>query len=214
MADKKRVLVVDDHFEMLDFLRSMLELSSQNYDVLAVPSAEEGLLELRQKDFDLLITDVRLAGMSGFDLVRRLQTFKQSVPVIMITAYSSAQGEREAAELGVHRYFRKPLDTDEVLAAVHTALYGGLVVHADQPEEPREPKPSLPDDVKRRLEALRSDTGAAKLALATIGGQLLLQVGDGQGLNLPRLTTLISDNLDNSFLLASELGGNNPTTIQ
>lgn len=55
MADAKQILVVDDHFEMLEFLRSMLELSNQDCEVLAVPSAEEGLLELRRAQFDLLI---------------------------------------------------------------------------------------------------------------------------------------------------------------
>ncbi|MFQ5435503.1 MAG: hypothetical protein ACE5FD_11560, partial [Anaerolineae bacterium] len=53
MADVKKILVVDDHFEMLELLRSMLESSDQDYEVLAVPSAEEGLLELRRTNFDL-----------------------------------------------------------------------------------------------------------------------------------------------------------------
>ena len=119
MADEKKILVVDDHFEMLEFLRSMLELSNQDFEVLAVPSAEEGLMELRRVHFDLVITDVRLPGMSGFDLVRRTKSIKSDIPVIMITGYSSAQGEQEAASLGVLRYFRKPLDTDEMLSAVH-----------------------------------------------------------------------------------------------
>jgi CheY-like chemotaxis protein len=214
MAELKKVLVVDDHFEMLDFLRSMLELSSQNYDVLAVPSAEEGLLELRQKDFDLVITDVRLPGMSGFEFVRSIRRIKPAIPTIMITAYSSEQGKREAAELGVHRYFRKPLDTDEVLAAVHTALYGELVVHADEPVRAGDINITVPDEVPRRLETLRADTGSTGIALATTSGKILLQVGHGPGMNLPRLLKLIAANLDNSFLLTQELGGNVPITIQ
>ena len=73
MADVKKVLVVDDHFEMLELLRSMLELSNEEYEVLAVPSAEEGWLEMQRTPFDLVITDVRLPGMSGFDFVRRMR---------------------------------------------------------------------------------------------------------------------------------------------
>lgn len=137
MSDKKRILVVDDHFEMLEFLRSMLEMSNPDYCVLAAPSAEEGLLELRRKAssskvqqggssgeqlIDLLITDVRLPGMSGFDLVRKVRDFRPELPVMMITAYVSAQGKDEAHSLGVYRYFEKPLDTDALLAAVHAAL--------------------------------------------------------------------------------------------
>lgn len=137
MLDKKRILVVDDHFEMLEFLRSMLEMSNPGYRVLAAPSAEEGLLELRrtasrskaqrrdssgEQLIDLLITDVRLPGMSGFDLVRKVRDFRPELPVMMITAYVSAQGKEEAHSLGVYRYFEKPLDTDALLAAVHAAL--------------------------------------------------------------------------------------------
>lgn len=137
MSGKKRILVVDDHFEMLEFFRSMLELSNSDYQVLAAPSAEEGLLELRrtarsphlqsrdssaEHPIDLLITDVRLPGMSGFDLVRKVRDVRPDLPVMMITAYASAQGKEEANSLGVYRYFEKPLDTDALLAAVHAVL--------------------------------------------------------------------------------------------
>ncbi|NIP27060.1 MAG: response regulator, partial [Phycisphaerae bacterium] len=52
---------------------------------------------------DLVITDVRLPGMSGFDMVRRIKRFNPDIPVIMITAYSTEQGKKEADELGVKR---------------------------------------------------------------------------------------------------------------
>ena len=75
------------------------------------------MFELQRAQFDLIITDVRLPGMSGFDLVRRLRRLGHETPVIMITAYSSSQGQKEAEELNVYRYFKKPLDTDNVLTA-------------------------------------------------------------------------------------------------
>ena len=82
MAKLKKILVVDDHFEMLEFLRSMLQLSNPDHEVLGVPSAEEGLLELHSVPFDLLITDVRLPGMSGFELARWVRTaFWSSRPI-------------------------------------------------------------------------------------------------------------------------------------
>lgn len=123
MAELKKILVVDDHFEMLEFLRSMLQLSNPDHEVLGVPSAEEGLLELHSVPFDLLITDVRLPGMSGFELVRKARRLRDGLPVLMITAYATAQGRQEAQDLGVYRYFEKPLDTDALLAAVHATLY-------------------------------------------------------------------------------------------
>lgn len=215
MADAKQILVVDDHFEMLEFLRSMLELSNQDCEVLAVPSAEEGLLELRRSQFDLLITDVRLPGMSGFDLVRRLKALGREMPVIMITAYSSSQGKKEANELGVYRYFQKPLDTDSVLTAVHTALHGEAVsLPEPTPVVTTAAATAVSDDLQRRLDALRVDTGAVHLTLASAVGEILFSAGDGRQFNLPKLIGIVADNLKNSFLLADELGATEPFTLQ
>lgn len=213
MADVKHILVVDDHFEMLEFLRSMLQLSSQDYEVLAVPSAEEGLLELRRGMFDLLITDVRLPGMSGFDLIRRAQRLGLNLPVIMITAYSSAQGRKEAEDLGVFHYFQKPLDTDDVLTAVNKALHG------DQPAPPAAAATAvtpftLTDDLRKRLDMLRVDTGALQLVLSAIHGQVLHSVGGGPRIDQDKLATIIARNVSDSFLLAREIGSKEPFTLQ
>ena len=215
MADAKQILVVDDHFEMLEFLRSMLELSNQDCEVLAVPSAEEGLLELRRAQFDLLITDVRLPGMSGFDLVRRIKTLGRDLPVIMITAYSSSQGKKEAAELGVYRYFQKPLDTDSVLTAVHTALHGeSVALPPTGPLKSVAKSTAVSNDLQRRLDSLRVDTGAMHLTLATTVGEILFSAGDGRQFDLKKLMGIVADNLSNSFLLADELGAAEPFTLQ
>jgi DNA-binding response OmpR family regulator len=215
MADAKQILVVDDHFEMLEFLRSMLELSNQDCEVLAVPSAEEGLLELRRSQFDLLITDVRLPGMSGFDLVRRVRALEREMPVIMITAYSSNQGKKEAADLGVYRYFQKPLDTDSVLSAVHTALHGESVsLPAPTALVTTTAATAVSDDLQRRLDSLRVDTGAVQLTLASAVGEILFSAGDGRQFDLPKLMGIVADNLSNSFALADELGATEPFTLQ
>lgn len=215
MADVKQIIVVDDHFEMLEFLRSMLELSNQECEVLAVPSAEEGLLELRRAPFDLLITDVRLPGMSGFDLVRRVKALGRKMPVIMITAYSSPQGRKEATDLGVYRYFQKPLDTDDVLAAVHKALHGESVPLVEPfTGEPALASKRVSDEVRKRLETLRADTGAVRLMLATITGRILFEVGSGHQLDLPALASLVARNVSDSFLLARQLDSENPFTLQ
>ena len=215
MADAKQILVVDDHFEMLEFLRSMLELSNQDCEVLAVPSAEEGLLELRRSPLDLLITDVRLPGMSGFDLVRRVKALGRDIPVIMITAYSSNQGRKEAADLGVYRYFQKPLDTDSVLTAVHTALHGeSVTLPTSAPVVTESAKTAVSDDLQRRLDSLRVDTGAMHLTLSSTIGDILFSAGDGRQFDLPKLMSIVANNLSNSFLLADELGASEPFTLQ
>jgi DNA-binding response OmpR family regulator len=216
MADVKKVLVVDDHFEMLELLRSMLELSNDQCEVLAVPSAEEGLLELRRTPFDLVITDVRLPGMSGFDLVRRIQKLKRDkeTPVIMITAYSSTEGQKEAKELGVLRYFPKPLDTDAVLMAVQTALHGELADNNDSGVEYRlVDEITISEDVHKRLQTLRTDTGATGLMLATTRGKVLFEATTRR-LDFGSLAINLAEQVKQSFTLSQYLDGDLPNTIQ
>lgn len=217
MADVKQILVVDDHFEMLEFLRSMLELSNRDHQVLGVPSAEEGFLELRRTPFDLVITDVRLPGMSGFELVRQIQSLRPELPIIMITAYSSPQGKQEAAELGVYRYFEKPLDADALLAAVHTALYGdvGAPVTGEELPAPDETAVdvAVTDEARSRLQTLRSDTGAAQMILAAASGDVIFTVGDPRESDVGRLARIVSRNVENSLLLAQELSSPDPVMI-
>ncbi|KAA3657537.1 MAG: response regulator, partial [Chloroflexi bacterium] len=214
MAEAKHILVVDDHFEMLEFLRSMLEMSNQDYEVLAVPSAEEGLFELQRAQFDLIITDVRLPGMSGFDLVRRLQRLGHKSPIIMITAYSSTQGQKEAEELGVYRYFKKPLDTDDVLTAVHNALHGESVAQIPQVSLEQSVVPDASSAVQKRLETLRADTGAVLLMLASIQGNIIYADGELRQVELPGLAEIIARNIKDSFLLAEKLDSKEPFSLQ
>lgn len=212
MADVKKVLVVDDHFEMLELLRSMLELSNEEYEVLAVPSAEEGWLEMQRTPFDLVITDVRLPGMSGFDFVRRMRKRRRDTPVIMITGYSSTEGQKEADELGVMRYFSKPLDTDAVLLAVQAALHGMPVAAAGVEEVVGET--AVSSDVRKRLKTLRTDTGAGGLMLSTLDGKMIFQMSDGQPLELTGLSQALAQTIQNSFALADYLASDAPNTIQ
>ena len=207
MGDVKQILVVDDHFEMLEFLRSMLQVSNKDHQVLAVPSAEEALLELRLTNFDLLISDVRLPGMSGFDLVRRARRLRPDIPVVMITAYSTEQGRAEADELGILRYFEKPLDTDGVLTVVHRALYGEQEPAALVPAAPVvNVQVNLTDDMERRLDGLRADTGAFGLLLVA-GGHVVYESGGHRGLHPDRIATIVNHKMAHSSMLAEELGG-------
>lgn len=235
MADLKHILVVDDHFEMLEFLRSMLEMANANYRVLGVPSAEEGLLELKRRSrqgdpFDLLITDVRLAGMSGFELARKVRDLRAEMPIIIITAYASVQGRKEAELLGVRRYFEKPLDTDALLASVHSALYAeghappAVTRPASRTESPKqevapdrqavEPAVERSIALRRRLQALLSDTGAVQALLCDRQGRVRFRVGADTDQPLERVAKVLARTIGHSFELAAELGSAQPFTIQ
>lgn len=215
MSDSHRILVVDDDFATLDFLRSILELSEGDFEVLGVPSAEEGMLALRRANFNLLVADVRLPGMSGLEMARKAREVNPGIPVIMITGYDSPEAEAEAAALGVVNYFSKPLDAEDFLNAVFDAVEG---IHALGIESrvgvERPPGALVSDKVSRRLEALRTDTGAQRVILATVSGEILACLGSREDEELQRLVTSMAFSMDSSFNLSDRMGTNEPQTIQ
>jgi CheY-like chemotaxis protein len=226
MADVKQILVVDDHFEMLEFMRTVLQHSGRDYQVLAVPSAEEGMLELLRTPFDLLITDVRLPGMSGFDLIRRVRRARPELPVIMISGYGIEQGQKEAAALGVVHYFVKPLDSDLLLLTVQRTLFG-----EPAGEEPPTPEPipapvaaamplspSLPQalitTINQRLHTLRNEISATYVLLTDASGRIQTDSGIGKGLATPALLNTVAASLRHNQLLAEHLGNQDALTLQ
>ncbi len=220
MTTSKQILVVDDHFEMLEFLRSMLTIAYPDCRVVSAPSAEEGFLELRRTPFDLLITDVRLPGISGFDLVRRVRQLRPETPIIMITAYSSPQGKQEAEQLGVFRYFQKPLNTEALLAAVKTTLLRDEQLAAGAEMETAEPvgavtsAVSVDNAVRARLKALRTDTGAAEVALIGNDGRIVFHLGEGLDAQTERLAPLAARAMRAGFQLGDALQNDEPMMIQ
>jgi DNA-binding NtrC family response regulator len=114
------VLVVDDDAGVRYTLREILEA-----DGLAVEEASDGAEALGRMEVspaDLVVTDLRMPGMDGIQLLRRLKERAPAVRVVLVTAHGSERQAVEAMKAGAHDYFRKPFDTDELLAVVRRAL--------------------------------------------------------------------------------------------
>jgi two-component system response regulator PilR (NtrC family) len=110
--DKGRILVVDDERSM----REMLEifLAREGYSVAACASGSEALRHLSHEDFDLVITDINMPGLSGFDLLREVREKDPGLPVLMITAYGSPDSAVQAMKKGATDYLTKPFRIEEV----------------------------------------------------------------------------------------------------
>jgi CheY-like chemotaxis protein len=216
MTQGKQILVVDDHFAVLDALRTLLLGADPSYQVTTVPSAEEGFLALGRTPFDLLITDNRLPGMSGFELARRVRRLRPEIPIMIITASPSAPEREEAERLGVLRYLEKPLNTPSFLAAVHNALHGeerGTTAVA--PREVTTAAGMRADAlVETRLQILRADTGASQVALVAKDGHIVCQLGDEEGQEIAQLATIAAASMRNGLELAIQLESEGPVMIQ
>ncbi len=116
---KLHVLVVDDQRGPRRSLALLLKDAGMQASEAA--SGAEALVQLEQGNCDLVITDLRMDGMSGIDLLRRVKTLYPRIPVILVTAYGSIETAVEAMRLGAYDYLTKPFDEGEVLEKIQQA---------------------------------------------------------------------------------------------
>jgi DNA-binding NtrC family response regulator len=110
------LLVVDDEKNMRQVLKNVL--SAEGYSVCAVESAEEALSFLGQQECFMVITDARLGGMSGYELLTKVRTQWPDLPTLMITAHATPKLAVEAIKAGAIDYLAKPFAPEELLHAV------------------------------------------------------------------------------------------------
>ena len=115
-----RLLVVDDERSMREFLAIML--TRDGYEVVAAENGSQALSALRQRPFDLLISDIRMPDCSGIDVLREAKALQPDLPGILMTAFSSTQTAIEALRTGALDYISKPFDIDEMKRVIAQAL--------------------------------------------------------------------------------------------
>ena len=121
-----RVLIVDDDAAQRSLLDSFL--AGQGFKTTAVHSGERALEVLRQDPVDMMISDVRMPGISGLDTLRQARKEHAHLPILLVTAYTDVRDAVHAIRDGAVNYLAKPIDLDELLAAVRHAT--GLVQNA------------------------------------------------------------------------------------
>ncbi len=107
----KRILVVDDDQGILDSFEVLL---GDRYNLLTAESGYEALRILETDSPQLIFLDIKMPGLDGIDVLRRLQDNHKKVDVVIITASDQERTEREARSLGVIEYLKKPLDIFEI----------------------------------------------------------------------------------------------------
>ena len=115
-----QLLVVDDEVGMVTLLRNYLV--REGYDVTTAPSAEVALQILEDHDVNVVLTDLRMPGMGGMELVRDIHASRPETQVILMTAFGSIDVAVEAVKAGAYHFVTKPVKLPEVGAVVHKAL--------------------------------------------------------------------------------------------
>ena len=122
-----KILIVEDEKRLADSLKTLLE--GKGFDVEAVYDGENGSAYAELGVYDLLILDVMMPGMDGYELARRVRSRRCSTPILMLTARSSIEDRIEGLNAGADYYLTKPFDTRELLACINALLrrQGGQV---------------------------------------------------------------------------------------
>lgn len=116
----KKILVVDDEIGIRQSLQKILE--REGYTVVTASNGEEAFKIIRQGDIDLLITDIRMAGMDGVELLKVSKSVSPFTEVIMITGYAAVDTAVDSMKQGAYDYLTKPFKKADILKAVHRAI--------------------------------------------------------------------------------------------
>jgi DNA-binding NtrC family response regulator len=117
---KYNILVVDDEKNILRVVS--MTLKDSGYSVDTAQSAEEAFEKYRNGHYDLVVTDLKLPGKTGADLLEQIKAEEREFPVVMITAFGTIENAVEAMKKGAFNYLTKPVNPDELLTVVREAL--------------------------------------------------------------------------------------------
>src|SRR5215210_7250945 len=117
---RKNILVVDDEKSQREILEMIL--SGEGYDVTTAASGEAALKFAKDRRFDLVLTDLKMTGMDGIELLQHLLASDSSIIVILLTAHGSIDSAKESLRRGAFDYLEKPYDREKLLETITRAL--------------------------------------------------------------------------------------------
>jgi len=180
-----RILIVEDQREISHLLRTALETLEHKLEVVEIPSGEEAILDASRNKVDLLVTDYRLAGITGIELMRKVRSHRPEAKVVLITGLTDKKVRKEVAEAGADAFFIKPVPIADFLDAVerHLGLVETMLPAEPINEEEAEERPTLAD----LLTSLRQELDAMAVFLLNDRGRIQARAGD-----LPESSTEVS----------------------
>jgi CheY-like chemotaxis protein len=122
MSTKKQIMIIDDERSLLDTLGAILR--SNGYDVQQAESGREALTKLQGLTPDLILADIRMPDMNGFDLLEHIKKLPRisATPVVFLSAIDDFHARKVARDLGAADYILKPVDEKDVFSAINRLL--------------------------------------------------------------------------------------------
>jgi CheY-like chemotaxis protein len=170
-----RVLIVEDQREVSRLVHAALETLGASLEVVETPSGEEALLDSSHNLVDMLVADYRLPGMTGVELMHKVQKIHPRVKTILVTGQTDPGIRKEVAEAGADAYFIKPIPMADFLSAVEHHLH---LVEKGPPTGPLSIKTGIQRGLPDLLAGLRREMTATSVLLLNDTGRILARAGD------------------------------------
>jgi two-component system response regulator PilR (NtrC family) len=119
-----RILIVEDDEEMRSLLRDFV--GEEGFEADTVMNGYEAFRKLVKEPFDLIITDIRMPGLTGLDIVPRIKKLQPEIPIIVITAFGSQEVHQRALERGATAYLEKPIRFYKLRELIHQMVSSSL----------------------------------------------------------------------------------------
>jgi DNA-binding NtrC family response regulator len=163
---KPRILVIEDDASTSASLQKVL--SAEGYDVDTASRGDDGLALAKRGDYSVVVTDLRMPGLSGMELVAQLHAAKPKQPIILMTAHGTTETAIDATKLGACEYLLKPFETDEMLDLVASAVASSRLM--SEPVEMGEARldPSAIIGNSRAMQAIYKEIGRVAATTTTV----------------------------------------------
>ncbi len=202
---QEKILIAEDESRVAQaFSRALSMPEGGGYFVETYESGEEALTRLRKSHFDLLITDLRMAGMSGLELLGECRTISPTTGSILITAYGSPEVEQSANQLAVDAYLAKPFSMQKLVQTVqHTLKRKSRAASSEKLETQSEKEMRA---IQRCMDALREDVSAHAVLLLDHAGQLLAESGQKCEFDVGAFLALLGNAMTATNAVSNVLG--------
>src|ERR671932_624528 len=198
---RKSILVVDDEKSQREILEMIL--SGEGYDVTTAASGEAALKIARERRFDLALTDLKMTGMDGIELLQKLLALDSSIIVILLTAHGSIDSAKDALRRGAFDYLQKPYDRDTLLQTIRRALKRLDALDAEIVSA----SPEMEAVKKMILKVARSSSTVLIRGESGTGKELIARAIHNQSPRVSEMFQAVNCAAINENLLESELFG-------
>src|SRR6266576_1928451 len=198
---RKYILVVDDEKPQRDILQEIL--TSAGYDVTSAASGEAAMKFAKERSFDLALTDLKMTGMDGIELLQQLLALDSSIIVILLTAHGTIDSAKDALRRGAFDYLQKPFDRERLLQTIKRAL--GTLDQIDV--EIISASPKMEAVKKMILKVARSSSTVLIRGESDTGKELIARAIHNQSPRSSEMFQAVNCAAINENLLESELFG-------